>query len=62
MKAYRLKIAHSIVERPINQSNLQGFWCGKGKITTKSREDKLRADDLVNLNFSARCSLQISPI
>ncbi len=30
-----------------------GSWRGKGKITTNSRDDQKRADDLVNRNFSA---------
>lgn len=31
----------------------QGIWRGKGNITTKSREDQLRTDDLVNRNFNS---------
>ena len=37
----------------MKQYSLQGFWRGKGKITTKSRDDQQRADDLVNRNFNA---------
>ncbi|CAM4222035.1 IS3 family transposase [Psychrobacter arenosus] len=31
---------------------MQGIWRGKGKITTNSRDDQKRADDLVNRNFN----------
>ena len=37
-----------------SQHDLQGVWRGKSKITTNSRDDQKRADDLVNRNFSAR--------
>jgi len=37
----------------MKQYDLQGVWRGKAKITTNSRDDKLRADDLVNRNFNA---------
>ncbi len=36
----------------MKQYALQGIWHGKSKITTKSRDDQKRADDLVNRNFS----------
>ena len=36
-----------------SQHDLQGVWRGKGKITTNSRNDPKRADDLVNRNFNA---------
>ena len=32
---------------------IQGFWRGKNKQTTRSRDDQKRADDLVKRNFSA---------
>ncbi|EGK15480.1 transposase subunit B, partial [Psychrobacter sp. 1501(2011)] len=32
---------------------MQGIWRGKGKITTQSRDDQKRADDLVNRDFTA---------
>lgn len=37
----------------MKQYGLQGVWHGKGKITTNSRDDQQRADDLVNRNFNA---------
>ncbi len=37
----------------MRQHGMQGIWRGKGKITTKSRDDQKRADDLVNRNFNA---------
>ena len=48
-----IKVARCTVERLMRQYGLQGIWRGKGKITTNSRDDKLRADDLVNRNFNA---------
>ena len=53
MKADGLKVARCTVERLMRQHGLQGVWRGKGKITTNSRDDQKRADDLVNRNFSA---------
>nr|WP_198329884.1 IS3 family transposase [Psychrobacter cibarius] len=53
MKSDGLKIARCTVERLMRQHDLQGVWRGKGKITTNSRDDQKRADDLVNRNFSA---------
>ena len=43
----------------MRQHGLQGVWRGKGKITTNSRDDQKRADDLVNRNFSAHRSNQL---
>ena len=37
----------------MKQYGLQGVWRGKGKITTNSRDDQKRANDLVNRNFTA---------
>ena len=37
----------------MRQHGMQGVWRGKGKITTKSRDDQKRTDDLVNRNFNA---------
>ena len=54
MKADGLKVARCTIERLMRQHGLQGVWRGKGKITTNSRDDQQRADDLVNRNFSAR--------
>ena len=59
MKADNIHVARCTVERLMRQYELQGVWRGKGKITTKSRDDQLRANDLVNRNFSARCSGQL---
>ena len=53
MKADGLKVARCTVERLMRQHDLQGVWRGKSKITTNSRDDQKRADDLVNRNFSA---------
>ncbi|MDN3398756.1 IS3 family transposase [Psychrobacter sp. APC 3426] len=53
MKADELKVARCTVERLMKQYGLQGIWRGKGKITTNSRDDQKRADDLVNRNFNA---------
>ncbi len=39
--------------RAFNEAvGMQGIWRGKGKITTNSRDDQKRADDLVNRNFN----------
>ena len=53
MKADGIHVARCTVERLMRQYELQGVWRGKGKITTNSRDDQKRADDLVNRNFSA---------
>src|SRR5699024_2581567 len=53
MKVAGLKVARCTVERLMRQHDLQGVWRGKGKITTNSRDDQKRADDLVNRIFSA---------
>ena len=37
----------------MRQYDLQGVWPGKAKITTHSRDDQKRADDLVKRNFNA---------
>jgi len=54
MKADGLKVARCTIERLMSQHHLQGVWHGKSKITTNSRDDQKRADDLVNRNFNAR--------
>ena len=46
-------VARCTVERLMKQYGLQGVWRGKSKITTNSRDDQLRANDLVNRNFTA---------
>ncbi|WP_289047818.1 IS3 family transposase [uncultured Psychrobacter sp.] len=53
MKADGLKVARCTIERLMKQYGMQGIWRGKGKITTNSRDDQKRADDLVNRNFNA---------
>lgn len=37
----------------MKQYALQGVWRGEGKITTKSRNNQKRANDLVSHNFTA---------
>ena len=54
MKSDGIHVARCTVERLMRQHGLQGVWRGKGKITTNSRDDQKRADDLVNRNFNAR--------
>ena len=54
MKADGLKVARCTIERLMKQHGLQGVWRGNGKMTTNSRDDQKRADDLVNRNFNAR--------
>ena len=53
LKSEGVHPARCTVERLMRQHGMQGIWRGKGKITTKSRDDQIRADDLVNRNFSA---------
>lgn len=53
MKADGVKVARCTVERLMKQYGMQGIWRGKGKITTNSRDNQKRADDLVNRNFNA---------
>ena len=53
LKSEGVHPARCTVERLMRQHGMQGIWRGKGKITTKSRDDQKRADDLVNRNFNA---------
>ena len=53
LKAEGIHPARCTVERLMRQHGMQGVWRGKAKITTKSRDDQKRADDLVNRNFNA---------
>ena len=53
MKADGIHVARCTIERLMKQHGMQGVWRGKSKITTNSRDDQLRANDLVNRNFSA---------
>jgi len=53
MQADGIKVARCTIERLMKQHGLKGVWSGKGKITTNSRDDQKRADDLVNRNFNA---------
>ena len=46
-------IARCTVARLMQKLGIQGFWRGKNKQTTRSRDDQKRADDLVKRNFSA---------
>lgn len=47
------KLAHCTVERLMKQMGIQGVWRGKGKITTKQRDDQDKPNDLVKRNFTA---------
>ena len=53
LKSEGIHAARCTVERLMRQHGMQGIWRGRGKITTKSRADQQRADDLVNRNFNA---------
>ena len=53
IKVDGIEVARYTVERLMIAQNMQGVWRGKGKITTNSRDDQKRADDLVNRNFNA---------
>ena len=53
MNADGLKVARCTIERLMKQYGMQGVWGGKGRMTTTSRDDQKRADDLVNRNFNA---------
>ena len=46
-------LARCTVARLMQKLGIQGFWRGKNKQTTRSRDDQKRADDLVKRNFSA---------
>ena len=47
------KLARCSVERLMKQAGIQGVWRGKGKITTKQRDDQHKPNDLVKRNFTA---------
>ena len=47
------KLARCSVERLMKQAGIQGVWRGKGKITTKQRDDQDKPADLVKRNFTA---------
>ncbi len=53
MQADGIHVARCTVARLMRQYELQGVWHGKGKITTKSHDDQLRANDLINRDFTA---------
>ena len=59
MAADGLKVARCTIERLMRQHGLQGVWRGKGKITTNSRDDHKRADNLINRNLTAHYPNQI---
>ena len=47
------KLGRCTVERLMKQLGIQGVWRGKGKITTKQRDDQDKPADLVKRNFNA---------
>ena len=47
------KLGRCTVERLMKQAGIQGVWRGKGKITTKQRDDQHKPNDLVKRNFTA---------
>ena len=47
------KLGRCTVERLMKQLGIQGVWRGKGKITTRQRDDQDKPADLVKRNFSA---------
>ena len=47
------KLARCTVERLMKKLGIQGVWRGKGKITTKQRDDQDKPADLVKSNFIA---------
>ena len=53
MKTDSIRVARCTVERLMTQYELQGVWRSKAKISTNSRDDQKRANDLVNRNFNA---------
>ena len=59
MKVDGIKIARCTVERLMKQHGLQGVWRSKSKLTTNSRNDQKRADNLINLNFTAHRANQL---
>ncbi len=59
LKSEGIHAARCTVERLMRQHGMQGIWRGMGKITTKSRDDQQRADDLVNRDFTAHRSNQL---
>lgn len=46
-------IARCTVERLMQQAGIQGVWRGKGKISTKQRDDQQSPADLVKRQFKA---------
>ena len=46
------KLGRCTVERLMKQLGIQGVWRGKGKITTKQRNDQDKLADLVKRNFT----------
>ena len=47
------KLGRCTVERLMKKLGIQGVWRGKGKTTTKQRDDQDKSNDLVKRNFSA---------
>lgn len=47
------KLGRCTVERLMKKLGIQGIWRGKGKITTKQRDDQDKPNDLVKRQFTA---------
>ncbi len=47
------KLSRCTVQRLMKQLGIQGVWRGKGKITTKQRDDQDKPNDLVKRQFTA---------
>ena len=47
------KLSRCTVERLMKKLGIQGIWRGKGKTTTKQRDDQDKPSDLVKRNFTA---------
>lgn len=52
-------LARCTVERLMKKLGIQGVWRGKGKITTKQREDQDKPNDLVKRKFTADAPNQL---
>ncbi len=59
MQADGIHVTRCTLERLMRQYELQGIWRGKRKVMTKSHDDQLRANDLVNRNFTVHRPNQI---
>lgn len=54
-----IQLARCTLERLMKHYELQWVWRGKGEVTTNSRDDQQRVDELVNRNFTAHRSNQL---